>query len=86
MAGQPMPMYGALIGLKGDWEWEKEFLQEGRGWKSTLICTCCNASWDDLHPFKDRDATSKPMSQSLTLILNSIVVAGLQLAGFWSSS
>jgi hypothetical protein len=62
MCGKPMPVFGALIGLKGDWEWEKEFLQQGRGWKSTLICTCCNASWDDLHPYQDHDCCcSKPV-------------------------
>lgn len=53
MRGQSLDLFGALLGVKGDWKFEKEFFQEPRGWSSKNICTCCDASKTSETPYQD---------------------------------
>ena len=53
MQGKPL-MRAALVGIKGDWKFEKEFFQQGRGWSSKCICVWCDASVDHVTPFVDQ--------------------------------
>jgi hypothetical protein len=42
--GQRMAFSGMLMGLKGDWSWEKDILCQRRSWQHNLICPLCSAS------------------------------------------
>ena len=53
--GRPLGFKAALVGIKGDWKSEKEFMMQSRGWSSTLICSFCEAARDEHCPFVDCD-------------------------------
>lgn len=52
--GKPLGFKAVLVGIKGDWKFEKEFMMQSRGWSSKLICSFCEASRDEHCPFVDR--------------------------------